>query len=324
MQKFAFLIFLIPILLIAGCTQTGQLINVHPDIEVENITENITKTSQNITEIENIENKQDTQNFTQTNVSQNSTQNPDLCQNITCAPNQRVCPDGFVVSCTNTCNPATGMCSNCSPSCAGHEQPACELVCGTCQQLDNQSCSCQPVQPCCGNGLCESAENYENCQADCPQPQNIYISEIMYNPVQDDNYNEWIEIYNPGPAQIDLNGWMLCDKALLSGYVARSQIVLNDSGYILAPAQHAIITDGDTGTEVYDNFNVSHSLALHVSTASMCDKGLSNTMNETITLKDSNGNVIDSLTYDPKWAGEGMTITKVDSQWTESEPSPGS
>ncbi|KHO54790.1 MAG: hypothetical protein QT10_C0012G0038 [archaeon GW2011_AR19] len=40
----------------------------------------------------------------------------------------------------------------------------------------------------------------------------VIINEIMYNPVQNEHYNEWIEIYNEGGSNIDLTGWNLCGK----------------------------------------------------------------------------------------------------------------
>ncbi len=35
----------------------------------------------------------------------------------------------------------------------------------------------------------------------------ILINEVMYNPEEDDNYNEWVELYNPTNQSINVSGW---------------------------------------------------------------------------------------------------------------------
>jgi len=42
-------------------------------------------------------------------------------------------------------------------------------TCGVCEQC-NAEVGCVAISPCCGNGLCESGENYPNCQSDCANP----------------------------------------------------------------------------------------------------------------------------------------------------------
>jgi len=39
----------------------------------------------------------------------------------------------------------------------------------------------------------------------------IVINEVMYNPVENDSCNEWVELYNPTSSSIDVNGWTLYD-----------------------------------------------------------------------------------------------------------------
>ncbi|MFH0936169.1 MAG: lamin tail domain-containing protein, partial [Candidatus Woesearchaeota archaeon] len=53
---------------------------------------------------------------------------------------------------------------------------------------------------------------------------NLIINEVMYNPSDDENYNEWIEIYNNGNEEIDLSLWKLCNKNILSGFVDSSDL----------------------------------------------------------------------------------------------------
>ncbi len=168
----------------------------------------------------------------------------------------------------------------------------------------------------------------------------IKINEIMYNPSTEqgeDYYLEWIEIYNPTNIPINLSGWRLCGDELLAGYVnytgSGGEGPYLDGGMILEPNQYAIITDGGTGTEVYQYFNVSNnSLALHVDARTMCNSGLNND-GETINLTDNLGNLIDSVTYNNSWGadGDGKTLERKDvlgesnssDNWGESIPKNG-
>ncbi len=43
------------------------------------------------------------------------------CAGVSCPTNSKVCADGFVASCTETCSPQTGFCVDCTPDCTGHD-----------------------------------------------------------------------------------------------------------------------------------------------------------------------------------------------------------
>lgn len=149
----------------------------------------------------------------------------------------------------------------------------------------------------------------------------IIINEIMYDPLQNDAYNEWAEVYNTGDASLNLENWTLCDKKIIAGYVENisGAIHLNYSTTIPAKS-YAIITDGGTGTEAYDNFNISESaVVLHVNVSEICS-GLTNTANKTIWLKNASGNIIENITYSPAWGanGNGKTLERNASGWFES------
>jgi len=166
----------------------------------------------------------------------------------------------------------------------------------------------------------------------------VKINEIMYNPDDsmqcEDAYCEWIEIYNPTEESINLSGWKLCGKKLLAGYINYTGGTTGDGPYldkgmILSPKQYAIITDGGSGTKVYQYFNISDdALALHVNASSLCG-GLSNS-GETINLTDNLGNLIDSVTY-TDCADEGKTLERKNvlgdpnspDNWEESIPETG-
>ncbi len=168
----------------------------------------------------------------------------------------------------------------------------------------------------------------------------VVINEVMYNPSteQDEDYSEWIEIYNPGNRSVNLSSWELCEKELLAGYINYTNSGVGgpylNKGTNLSPNQYAIITDGESGTEVYQYFNVSNdSLALHVDAGSLCGGGLKNT-GETINLTNNQGNLTDSITYNDSWGadGDGYSLQRINSSqnlsnnstnWVAFPPSPG-
>ncbi len=159
-----------------------------------------------------------------------------------------------------------------------------------------------------------------------PNISALIISEIMYAPLESEFYNEYVEIYNDGESYIDLTNFTLCEDTLLSGYIDHGdleKLKLNDS-MILTKGNYAIITDGGSGTEVYSNFNANkNALALHVDGASLCG-GLVNS-GETISLKDSSGNLMNSITYDSSLANNNDKSMQICSNsWIEEEPTPGS
>ncbi len=79
------------------------------------------------------------------NDSNQSGNQTNLCEGVTCQPSARTCPDGYQASCTNTCNPDTGQCSTCTPSCSGHTEY-------------------------CGDGICNRNETSSSCSQDCGSP----------------------------------------------------------------------------------------------------------------------------------------------------------
>jgi len=114
----------------------------------------------------------------------------------------------------------------------------------------------------------------------------VRINEIMYKPDFSQSFNEWIELYNDESEEINLSEFSLCGKSLVAGYVTQKEIQ-NDRGLILETGGFALITDGGSGTEVYENFDVdSDSLAIHVEPATLCG-GLTDS-GKTLTLEKGN------------------------------------
>lgn len=115
-----------------------------------------------------------------------------------------------------------------------------------------------------------------------PSVNALRINEIMYDPDYNENYNEWIEIYNEGEA-INLESYTLCGRSLVPGFVDTSGTIEGDRGLLLEAGAYALVTDGGSGSEVLTNYDIDDkTLVVHVDAASMCG-GLSNE-GETIIL----------------------------------------
>lgn len=97
----------------------------------------------------------------------------------------------------------------------------------------------------------------------------------MYDPPLNENYDEWIEIYNNENSTISLENWTVCNDSILPGYLDhRDSHLYNNFSLDLPSGTFAVITDGGTGTLAYSDFSPS-GMALHTSTSYICG-GLNN------------------------------------------------
>jgi hypothetical protein len=64
----------------------------------------------------------------------------------------------------------------------------------------------------------------------------ILISEIMYHPASENPLEEYVELYNPGPTNVDLGGWRLGGGLSFS---FPSNCVIEAGGYLVAAANRA-------------------------------------------------------------------------------------
>ena len=121
---------------------------------------------------------------------------------------------------------------------------------------------------------------------------NILINEIMSNPINDDQYNEWIEIYNPTSNPINVSGWSITDNSqqdfLMGDYDNGNGItIIQSEGY-------GIITD--KGTKLFETMPISEDIILLQVDDTNIGNGLGNSYDK-ILLKNEKGIVIDSV----KW-----------------------
>jgi len=112
----------------------------------------------------------------------------------------------------------------------------------------------------------------------------VIINEVQYDPPQSgtDAAWEWVELYNPTNASVDLSGWTIGDNAA------------NDSvpSFFLPPGKFAIIA---AAANFSDNFPGCTCTIVY-----MADGAIGNGLNNTgdrVILKDSAGTTIDAISY---------------------------
>ncbi len=120
----------------------------------------------------------------------------------------------------------------------------------------------------------------------------IVINEVMYNPEQNNNYNEWIELYNPTNNSINVSGWSIIDN-YAEDFLEGDQHHGNGTT-IIPPYSYAIIADH--GTKIYENFSISASaIRLYIDDSSI-GNGLGNGKDKLI-LKNRAGNFTDAVEW---------------------------
>ncbi|MEM0493416.1 MAG: lamin tail domain-containing protein, partial [Candidatus Thermoplasmatota archaeon] len=128
-------------------------------------------------------------------------------------------------------------------------------------------------------------------QADPPEIK-ILINEVMYNPYIDDDYYEWIELYNPTPYHINLSWWTITDNN--SNDTITGDNIHGNGTTIIPPYSYAILTDNDT--RIYDNTTITaETIKLKVNSKAI-GNGLGNN-GDKIILKDKLTVIIDAIEW---------------------------
>lgn len=125
------------------------------------------------------------------------------------------------------------------------------------------------------------------------QPTTLLINEVMYRPIDNENTNEWIELYNPTSDPINVEGWMIGDEKETD--IIQADGVHGDGTTIIPPDGYAIVTD--KGTTLYDSVIIpDDAIRLSVDDSTLCGYGLNNNM-EKILLFDPMGTCIDAVEW---------------------------
>lgn len=144
----------------------------------------------------------------------------------------------------------------------------------------------------------------------------VIINEIMYNPSGADNNHEWLELYNKGDEEVDLSGWKFYEAD------SNHRLTLEQGNNMsILPQEHLVIVQ-DTETFLQDYENYTNKIL--DSSFSLSNDG------ELLIIKDSAENTFDSIIdilyyYSSQGAdGNGMSLCKIDNEWQECIPTPGS
>jgi hypothetical protein len=106
--------------------------------------------------------------------------------------------------------------------------------------------------------------------AGAAQAADPYISEFLASNTAgvtdgDGDSSDWIEIYNPGPTAIDLQGWYLSnDTAVLTKWQFPASLTVNAGAYVYVWASNKALVAGhspDSGGRFHTNFTLSKSSA---------------------------------------------------------------
>ena len=143
----------------------------------------------------------------------------------------------------------------------------------------------------------------------------VVINEIMYNLEGSDSGREWIEILNISDTEIDLNDWKFNDG---SNHGLNEPPTNNGQGSLKILADEYVILTGNAATFLADHPGFSNTVIDTV-------MSLKNT-SATLKILDSEGNEIDSITYENTWGadGDGNSLQREDSSnWGIGNPTPG-
>ena len=138
----------------------------------------------------------------------------------------------------------------------------------------------------------------------------LEITEIMYDLSGTDTNREWIEIYNNGEEGVDVSTWKFFEENMNHNLVAsQGDTVLAKGGYaVIADKPEKFLIDWPDFAGIILDSSFS----------------LKNT-GETLTLKDADLNIIDSVSYTSDWGaeGDGNSLQKIGGEWKAAAPTPG-
>lgn len=159
---------------------------------------------------------------------------PDPCDGVVCPDTTETCGDGYEASCNNRC--IDGACTTCVPDCSGHEPEKC-IESWNCTDWseckDNAATRTCTDSNDCGTTAARPAE-FTTCGPDTPF--HIIITDVYYDTIGDDSVQEWIEINNPTPGNITLDGYYLLDnsKENMAWYFPNGTVIQPNSPTVIA------------------------------------------------------------------------------------------
>jgi hypothetical protein len=138
----------------------------------------------------------------------------------------------------------------------------------------------------------------------------LIFNEIMYDLPGSDDGREWIEVANTGADPIDMTGWKLFENNTNHSLaVSQGSAAIPAGGFSIiadTPAKFLLDWPGFAGAIFDSAFSLSNA-------------------GESLVLKDSHGNSVDTIAYDISLGagGDGNTLQRVSSGWGAKAGSPG-
>jgi hypothetical protein len=153
-------------------------------------------------------------------------------------------------------------------------------------------------------------------------PAQVLLTEVMFDPAGNENYDEFIEIYNAGEIDaIPLQGWQIGDQS------ETDALVSVDGNFSLRPGQYAVILDAGyfANSGLYAAIIPPEALVLTINDAALGNDGLSNSTPETIVFIAASGDTIAKYKYSfgnlPGHSDEKIALNNDDSpsNWGNSQ-----
>ena len=135
-------------------------------------------------------------------------------------------------------------------------------------------------------------------------PQQILITEVMYDLDGTDSPNEFVEIFNPSETDsLNMNGWTIQDRS--------STDALIDSGFGLKipPLSYGLIMEGDYPilSGIYNLIIPENTILIKVDDSSI-GNGLS--VSDSLYLQDSTGQIMETIGWED-WAQDGFALERL-------------
>jgi len=141
---------------------------------------------------------------------------------------------------------------------------------------------------------------------------NLEITEVMYDPQGANTSHQWIEVYNNGVDSIDLSNWFVTDHDTSWHF----RTISSDSSTILNSNSYAIIAKT---SNLADFKNKNPNLDGQILKANVTLGAESGR----IGLSSDKKNIISEVSYSGVM-DNGNSLQKIDNEWKESSPTPGS
>ncbi|MFT7579639.1 MAG: cysteine-rich repeat protein [Myxococcota bacterium] len=174
--------------------------------------------------------------------------------------------DGCEADCTVTVDDDLDQVCDGEDNCLGVQNP---------MQIDSDEDGAGDLcdVPECGNAFVEDGETCDDggdvpgdgCSADCLEeafsPGDIVVTELLVDPTgQLDGDAEFIELYNPGAAPVDLAGWVLSDDGSNSHVIAGPLVVAPEGYVVLGLSDDTDLNGGLILDYVYSSFALTNDL----------------------------------------------------------------